>query len=114
MPRYIDADALKNDIENLPTYWADAGGYYGGAQPPMEGLLEPMDVLGTINTQPTADVKLVVRGEWINDGVWTDMYTTDEYPVYKCSACENTVMGTGFDFCPNCGADMRGEQWGKS
>lgn len=46
-------------------------------------------------------------GEWIEVGIWTDMYTADEIPVFKCSVCENEVLGTGgFDYCPNCGAKM--------
>ena len=64
-----------------------------------------------INDAPTADVKPVVRGEWI------------EYPrahYFKCNKCKYTVpyrkamiLTNGereYNFCPHCGADMRGEQ----
>lgn len=43
-------DALKA----LPTWWADAGGYYGGAQPPMEALLDPEDAVNAIENLPPA------------------------------------------------------------
>ena len=34
------------------------------------------------------------------------------YPweVFKCSECGHLTAGNEFKFCPNCGADMRGEQ----
>ena len=58
---------------------------------------------------PTADVRENVRGEW---------QKVDEQPYFRkhfhkvcCSVCRKQ----GYDywnFCPNCGADMRGDkQW---
>lgn len=54
---------------------------------------------------PAADVKPVVRGEWIPknaDGSWR---------VDTCSACKKDThyvrYAPAYDFCPNCGADMR-------
>ena len=43
-------DALKG----LPTWWADEGGYYGGAQPPMVALLDPEDAVSAIENLPSA------------------------------------------------------------
>ena len=43
-------DALKG----LPTWWADEGGYYGGAQPPMVALLDPEDSVSAIENLPSA------------------------------------------------------------
>lgn len=43
------------------------------------------------------------KGEWD--------YTDDMYETYKCSECGfNTDDYIEYNFCPNCGADMRGEQ----
>lgn len=39
-------------------------------------------------------------GEWIE---------TDEYGGFKCDQCGWDMVGTS-RFCPNCGADMRGEK----
>ena len=57
---------------------------------------------------PTADVKPVVRGEWIGT---FDGYA-DGNPVYdewQCSVCGCVVEDDEprWNFCPNCGADMR-------
>ena len=55
-----------------------------------------------IDDATEADVRPVVRGEWI---ICSDGY----YPY--CSVCKNEPQGMVMtDFCPNCGADMRGEQ----
>ena len=98
--RYIDADALKKDIhEQVVEYIADALDEY-------------------IDAQPTADVKPVVRGEWIEVAV-TDGYDIEGVKtwvsVMQCSQCGfivNAVEGhmAQYNFCPNCGAYMRGER----
>lgn len=50
---------------------------------------------------PAADVRPVVHGKWENTGSDT----------WKCSICGYSVMpwNAGTNFCPNCGADMRGK-----
>ena len=51
-----------------------------------------------IKAIPAADVKPVVRGEWIiRRGNWTD--------EYECSLCHKVSKTIG-NFCPNCGARM--------
>ena len=47
--RQAAIDALKG----LPTWWADGGGYYGGAQPPMVALLDPEDAVSAIENLPS-------------------------------------------------------------
>lgn len=64
-----------------------------------------------VEMMPTADVQPVKRGKWIEQ----DMY-------YVCSNCKHeflndilgiAIWGNGVPyFCPNCGADMRGENDG--
>ena len=50
------------------------------------------------------------KGKWICREVHGDagMYLYNEY---KCSCCGDTYSSEGveYDFCPWCGADMRGE-----
>lgn len=82
MSRYIDADKL------------------------CEGRVSNDFVVIAVSCEPTADVKPVVRGEWIELGI-----------CYYCSICNGEVVNTDllgyaqdFDFCPHCGADMRGEK----
>ena len=56
---------------------------------------------------PAADVRPVVRGKWIQD---CDYH-------FRCSACGDRLtvsnghpldVANGWSYCPNCGADMRG------
>ncbi len=49
------------------------------------------------------------KGKWINDRLVSTNGGT--YGVRRCSECEAYYqdIGYGWDFCPNCGADMRGE-----
>lgn len=66
---------------------------------------EPRDceIRNRLQNITAADVRENVKGEWIAQ--------EDDYHHYwECSECG---MGVGLDdirnFCPNCGADMRGE-----
>lgn len=59
-----------------------------------------------VNDIPSVDVRENIHGEWIRD---------DIYSSWKCSRC-NTYAIEDFEhdevrsrFCPDCGADMRGE-----
>lgn len=62
-----------------------------------------------IKKQPTADVQSVKRGEWEKKS---------SVGVFRCSLCQHIFM-LGADeideyhFCPNCGADMQGENNGR-
>lgn len=53
--------------------------------------------IATIRAMKPADVRPVVRGEWIGDG-----------DCIICSNCKTAYTFMGSNFCPNCGADMRG------
>ena len=71
---------------------------------------EPEYAADRMNEIPAADVQPVVRGQWI----WEE----NEWQ-YRCSACRITcdydktyeLFDHGYqyaNFCPNCGAEMRG------
>lgn len=103
--RYINADALLNAIEENCQTQYQGDPWYGR---------EPMylvdDVIECINEAPTADVRPNVMGEWeIYDYEYDG---EDEHPIIKCSRCgylPPEEMDT-YNFCPNCGADMIGEE----
>lgn len=46
------------------------------------------------------------KGKWI-----TNLYAFGE-DRYECNRCHNTAFHC-YDYCPNCGADMRGDENGK-
>ena len=71
--------------------------------PKSEWFFKFDDVMG----MPSADVRENIHGEWAADvDKWGDVVTTVN--GYTCSKCG--VFNSDKDnFCPNCGADMRGE-----
>lgn len=91
MTRLIDADALREE-------WLESG--------ENEYVYDTNAVLYSIDSAPTIDAAPVRRGEW-EKLVWGDAYDNRERRCYRCSRCnkENAVRR---NFCPNCGADMRG------
>lgn len=75
------------------------------------------DFTKIIEELPAADVVPVVHGEWI--GTWGDGYAEDEegnpqivYEEFECSNCRQEHFADGepeWDYCPQCGARMGGE-----
>lgn len=90
MQRYIDAEKLKKDM-CIPVTIS----YYETVQLVNE----------TIDDQPTADVRENVRGEWIEITNETEEWY---WHPSKCSVCGAEMLLSFDNFCPNCGADMRG------
>ena len=82
MARYIDAELMKTKIKN---YSKPGDPYYG-----LDEYLREW-----IDQQPTANVRENVTGEW-----------NVENGCVCCSVCGEPNME--WNFCPNCGADMRG------
>lgn len=67
---------------------------------------------------PPADVRENVKGRWVEVVDRTEMYDKEGVKtwgmLFQCNQCGfvlNAIEGhTGqYNFCPNCGADMRGE-----
>ena len=87
------------------------------------GMLEI--AIERINKVPSADVKPVVHGRWLKEVGSTMMINLEnareQYKVLgyphrielrlRCSNCNKITFvdaSINYDFCPNCGADMRG------
>ena len=73
MPRYIDADDLRDNVLNDNTYDNDTVNYY----------------LGWIDDAPTADVVPVARGEWILVGTNLTIDGKKFEADNTCKTCAN-------------------------
>lgn len=94
MAEYIDKEALINALEaDFNRDWQDyvSEDYIDGVRDEYD------DVLKIICQQKAADVQPVKRGEW-------GKRAYDRLQCSYCGKCEDVAT----DFCPNCGADMRG------
>ena len=97
-------------IIGLPTWYYDSDRHYGDPQPPMEALLDPEDVVSAIENLPFEQPER-------KKGKWIEVDDPDNRISGRCSICDWEALlyetdVVGMDYCPNCGADMRGESDG--
>lgn len=70
-------------------------------------------IIKSIQDAPTVAAVPVVRGEWLvaYEGIERNLNTWQHEVKYKyfCNRCDYSTGNQGkyFNFCPNCGADMR-------
>lgn len=95
MSRHIDADRLIDSLNTDPLY----------------PLIKKYGIERVIDAQPTADVRENVIGRWI-DKPNREFCFRVNFKTIECNKCGyNMPKSDSFanNFCPNCGADMRGE-----
>ena len=103
MPRYIDAEKLMHTLGIADE--CKKCTFCIGAICTNES--DFVDACTAIAEAPTADVQEVKHGKWVEAGEYLGELR------FKCSACQknmavSTVMlKPVWNFCPNCGADMR-------
>ena len=101
MSRYIDAEILLDAMRHITLGETDVA-------------RSEMKIVHYICHMPHIDdVRENVRGEWIDCGVHGDWaWETDGHGncwhIWKCSQCGYKTEQCS-NYCPNCGADMRGE-----
>lgn len=95
---YIERDAVINDIGELFTICFETLPNECGHHFIVEKELQAH--LDFVRNMPAADVWPVVRGEWV--------YNSPEDNTPYCSECL-IPQDSECNFCPNCGADMRGK-----
>ena len=64
-----------------------------------------------IRELPSADVQPVKHGKWIDAYTWTmfhEFKSSGRGEHFWCSECEQGQKQKS-NYCPNCGADMRGD-----
>ena len=100
--RLIDADPIIKAFEKEKASEHCCGDWYSTV----------CSIIRLLESRPTIRIKERKRGEWkhIIDKDWTGG------ELYRCSCC-NYGYAIGayhepyeFQYCPNCGADMRGEE----
>ena len=94
--RLIDADALLKDIKGRKTRTYPKG-----------------ELEWTIEQQPTIEAVPVMRGKWER----TNITCEDGWALYRCTNCDwhttyyySFSASPTYNFCPNCGAYMRGNE----
>lgn len=103
--RIIDADAVADELEAM------------GARLPGSGQRMTLRIIANglrhdKSLAPTIDpASLRPKGEWITASFWKSRKGHHVQLVFKkCSLCNIRVKARwNNNFCPNCGADMRGE-----
>ena len=90
--RLIDADALSERLKDLDEWCIDC------RKPGIE------QARCMVHEAPTVEPK---RGEWITKTRHEHWPSGKPYEADYCSVCKKRGS-LEFDFCPNCGADMRG------
>ena len=103
MAEYIEREALRSHIKDLPTWWADAGGVYGRSMKYPEGMFDCEDVISSVENAPAADVAPVVHGRW--ETHYRSGTTVSKGVV---SGCCDMWNGWKTPYCPNCGCRMDG------
>lgn len=99
MARYIDADKLIEHINNMPWKMDSAS------------EITKFIFLSTVEEAPTTDVVPKSEGRWEKDEVGETLCSQcGVRPLYRKSgtAFATTFYPTRSNFCPNCGAFMKG------
>lgn len=110
MSRYIDADKHLQKLgerRDTAIIWELNCNDEATKDRAQEAILIFNECILELINAPTADVRENIRGEWRT--TYFDHVAMGERPkILYCSVC-NQCIAYPTNYCPNCGADMRGE-----
>ena len=105
MSDYISREELTNNLDAL----CDRVCQYSKKQRSvMCGACPLGDAFDMVEEIPAADVRPAVRGRWQKEHLASTSGGT--YSVVRCSVCRAQFPMYETSYCPNCGADMQGEE----
>lgn len=65
-----------------------------------DNLISPIDAKILVEDAPAVAAQTVKRGRWVS--------LEPEIGLFACSECDHRILRAECNYCPNCGADMRG------
>lgn len=89
------------DIDRLPKGFIGGGDFVEG----IKYVYEMLKLLTTV----AADMVEVRHGYWVDNGERNRDGTLKPFTI-SCSVCGSSAGHSWMKYCPNCGADMRGEK----
>lgn len=110
MGRMIDADAFRRELDNHWPFTKEEQSKHGIAD------FAKGTVLMVLDQMPTIERK---TGKWIEVEVFPESYDiygnktwSSEMQCDQCGFRHTAIEGhmAQYNYCPNCGADMRGEE----
>ena len=104
MSGFIDRQAAIDALEREKTYSTAYKDGYTQTDYFKQYNMGLTDGIKALHKLPSADVQSVRHGHWVKK--WHTIFKED---LPCCSVCKN-FMAFRWDYCPNCGATMDGEQ----
>lgn len=107
--RLIDADEVQKILDHIRGKYVDT---YNRRTKVNQFFWDTIRYIEKkVRSIPTVEAKEVVHGEWIKlEGDWRSSNTNEPLTVHQCSICGAFFRNAPYNFCPKCGADMRGEK----
>lgn len=111
MADYIDREELLEKIVNVPSKVTEKTFYDKEVDLLTGSAYRQNEIEDIVNDMPTVEQK---HGHWIEElasqhGNAYDGRTWTKYKKYRCSYCRITNGNRRPDYCPHCGAKMRGD-----